>query len=75
MLTAMTLLLLWLVGYALLCWMKPFAPCRRCHGIGRIERFGKPRMCPRCHNKKLRLRVGRRAHNAWRRTHQAGIKS
>lgn len=72
MLTAMTLLLLWLVGYALLCWMKPFAPCRRCHGIGRIERFGKPRMCPRCHNKKLRLRVGRRAHNAWRRTHSAG---
>lgn len=74
MLTAMTLLLLGLVGYALLCWMKPFAPCRKCHGIGRIERFGKPRMCPRCHDHKLRLRVGRRLHNAWRRTHQAGTR-
>ncbi|MGW2232512.1 hypothetical protein [Streptomyces sp. NPDC001759] len=71
----MTLLLLWLVGYALLCWAKPFAPCRKCHGIGRIERFGKPRMCPRCHDHKLRLRVGRRIHNAWRRTREAGARS
>ncbi|MER5507181.1 hypothetical protein ABT052_17850 [Streptomyces sp. NPDC002766] len=70
----MTLALLGLVGYALLCWMKPFAPCRKCHGIGRIERFGKPRMCPRCHDHKLRLRVGRRLHNAWRRTREAGAR-
>lgn len=38
MLTAMTLLL-GLIGYALLCWVKPFAPCRRCRGLGQIERF------------------------------------
>ncbi|WP_405524610.1 hypothetical protein OG426_16135 [Streptomyces canus] len=71
---AMISLILWLVSYAALCWAKPFAPCRKCHGIGQIERFGKPRMCPRCHGKQLRLRVGRRMHNAWRRTHQAGMR-
>jgi hypothetical protein len=71
---AMTALILWAVSYAALCWAKPFAPCRKCHGIGQIERFGKPRMCPRCHDEKLRLRVGRRAHNAWRRTHDAGVR-
>ncbi|MET7731606.1 hypothetical protein ABZT02_09575 [Streptomyces sp. NPDC005402] len=72
---AMIALILWAVSYAALCWAKPFAPCRKCHGIGQIERFGKPRMCPRCHDEKLRLRVGRRMHNAWRRTHQAGTRS
>ncbi|MGW4434704.1 hypothetical protein ACWELO_02795 [Streptomyces sp. NPDC004596] len=67
--------LLALGGYALLCAVKPFAPCRRCRGLGRIERFGKPRTCPRCRGKLLRLRVGRRLHNYWRRTHQAGARS
>lgn len=71
---AMIALVLWLVSYAALCWAKPFGPCRKCHGIGQIERFGKARMCPRCHDKKLRLRVGRRVHNAWRRTHDAGAR-
>lgn len=71
---AMIVLIVWLGGYAVLCAVKPFAPCRKCHGIGKVERFGKPRMCPRCHDKKLRLRVGRRAHNAWRRTQQAGAR-
>lgn len=74
MLVAMTGLLLWLSGYAVLCAVKPFAPCRKCRGLGQIERFGKPRLCPRCHGKVLRLRVGRRLHNAWRRTHQAGAR-
>jgi len=69
---AMAALLAWLGGYAVLCAVKPFAPCRRCAGRGEIERFGKPRVCPRCRGRKLRLRVGRRAHNAWRRTHEAG---
>jgi hypothetical protein len=71
---AMISLILWLVSYAGLCWAKPFAPCRKCRGLGHVERFGKVRMCPRCHNKKLRLRVGRRLHNYWRRTHQAGTR-
>jgi hypothetical protein len=66
--------LLWLIGYAGLCWAKPFAPCRKCRGLGQITRFGKPRLCTRCHGDRLRLRLGRRAHNAWLRTHQAGTR-
>lgn len=71
---AMAALILWLGGYAVLCAVKPFAPCRKCHGTAEIQRFGKPRLCPRCHGARLRLRVGRRMHNAWRRTHQAGTR-
>jgi DnaJ-class molecular chaperone len=75
MLTAMTLLaLLGCVGYVLLCWAKPFGPCQRCRGLGEIVRFGKLRTCPRCRGRKLRLRVGRRAHNAWRRTYDNGAR-
>lgn len=70
---AMIALILWLGGYAVLCAVKPFAPCRRCGGLGQItRRNGNLGMCPRCHDQKLRLRVGRRMHNAWRRTHAAG---
>jgi hypothetical protein len=71
---AMAVLVLWLGGYAVLCAARPFAPCRRCRGVGEIERFRKVRRCPRCRGKRLRLRVGRRAHNAWRRTHAAGTR-
>lgn len=74
MLTTMAALLLWAGGYTVLCWVKPFAPCRRCRGLGQVERFGKPRTCPRCRGKRFRLRLGRRAHNAWRRTHEAGSR-
>lgn len=71
---AMAALIIWLAYYAALCSAKPFGPCRKCRGLGQVERFGKPRMCARCHGKRLRLRVGRRMHNAWRRTHQAGAR-
>lgn len=64
----------WLGGYAVLCAVQPFARCRKCAGVGEIERFRKARTCPRCRGHKLRLRIGRRAHNAWRRTHQAGTR-
>lgn len=74
MLVAMAGLLLWLGVYAVVCAVKPFAPCQRCRGLGEVERFGKPRVCPRCRGKKLRLRVGRRAHNAWCRTRDAGTR-
>lgn len=74
MLVAMAALLLALGGYAVLCAVKPFAPCRKCSGTGEIERFRKARACPRCRGKRLRLRIGRRAYNAWRRTHEAGIR-
>ncbi|CAL9666227.1 hypothetical protein SUDANB145_07174 (plasmid) [Streptomyces sp. enrichment culture] len=69
-----TALIAWLVGYAALCVLKPFAPCRRCRGLGHVTRFGKPRTCPRCHDQRLRLRIGRRMHNAWRRAHAAGTR-
>lgn len=65
-------LLLWLGGYAVQCALRPFAACRKCAGTGSTECFGKARTCPRCHGHKLRLRAGRRAHNTWRRTHDAG---
>jgi hypothetical protein len=74
MLLAMAALLLALVGYAVLCTAKPFARCRRCQATGETTRFGKPRTCPRCRGHKHRLRIGRRAHNTWRRTHEAGTR-
>lgn len=74
MLIAMAALILGAGGYAVLCAVKPFAPCRKCAGTGEVQWSGKPRTCPRCHGRKLRLRVGRRAHNAWRHTHQAGSR-
>lgn len=67
-------LIAWLGGYAVLCAVRPFGPCRRCRGVGEVERFRKMRTCPRCRGRRLRLRVGRRAHNAWRRTHAAGTR-
>lgn len=71
---AMAAVVVWLVGYAVLCMVRPFGQCRRCRGAGEIERFRKVRTCPRCRGKRLRLRVGRRAHNAWRRAHEAGTR-
>ncbi|MFF1297947.1 MULTISPECIES: hypothetical protein [unclassified Streptomyces] len=71
---AMAALIAWLGGYAMLCAVKPFGQCRRCDGTGEIERFRKTRTCPRCRGRKLRLRLGRRAHNTWRRTHEAGAR-
>lgn len=74
MLTAMAAILVGFLIYAAVCAARPFAPCRRCTGTGQIERFGKARTCSRCHGKKYRLRVGRRLHNASRRTYEDGIR-
>jgi DnaJ-class molecular chaperone len=74
MLIAMAALVCWLGGYAVLCAARPFGTCRRCRGAGEVERFGKPRTCPRCRGHRLRLRVGRHAHNAWRRTYGNGTR-
>jgi Zn finger protein HypA/HybF involved in hydrogenase expression len=74
MLVAIAAAVLWLGGYAVLCAVKPFAPCRKCDGSGAVERFRKVRTCPRCRGRKLRLRVGRRAHNRWRRTYDDGTR-
>jgi Zn finger protein HypA/HybF involved in hydrogenase expression len=74
MLVAIAALVLWAGVYAVQCAVKPFAPCRKCRGSGEVERLRKVRTCPRCRGRKLRLRAGRRAHNAWRRTHDAGTR-
>ncbi|RZB18374.1 hypothetical protein StrepF001_14935 [Streptomyces sp. F001] len=70
----MATVLVGLLGYVALCAARPFALCRKCAGTGKTERFGKARTCPRCRGKKYRLRVGRRLHNAWHRTRQAGTR-
>ncbi|MGI3230584.1 hypothetical protein ACRJ4B_49865 [Streptomyces sp. GTA36] len=74
MVIACSLLLAALIYYAALCMARPFGPCRKCDGTGEIERFRKVRTCRRCHGRKLRLRVGRRLHNAWRRTYDDGAR-
>lgn len=60
--------------YLVLCAARPFGQCRKCGGSGEVERWRKTRTCPRCRGKKLRLRVGRRAHNAWRRMYEDGAR-
>ncbi|WP_405549773.1 hypothetical protein [Streptomyces microflavus] len=74
MLIASLALLATALYYAALCLLRPFAPCRKCRGLGEIQRFGKLRMCPRCHAARVRLRVGRRAFNAWLRARHAGTR-
>lgn len=60
--------------YALLCLAQPFRRCRRCAGSGKTERRGAVVACPRCRGERWQLRRGRRLHNAWRRTHDAGTQ-
>lgn len=74
MLIAMAALLAYLGGYAVLCAVQPFAPCRKCRGTGETTLLGTTRTCPRCRGRKLRLRLGRRAHNTWRRTQEHGTR-
>lgn len=78
------LLLTLTLGYATLCAASPFGTCRRCKGrplarrrpltLGRI--FGRRpyrRVCRRCHDTGIRLRLGRRLYNhLWRLTRDAG---
>ncbi|MFJ4829874.1 hypothetical protein ACIP79_08160 [Streptomyces sp. NPDC088747] len=64
----------WLAYYLVLCVVRPFGQCRRCDGSGEVERWRTTRTCPRCRGKRLRLRIGRRAHNAWRRTYEGGVR-
>ncbi|HEY0641291.1 MAG TPA: hypothetical protein VGD67_26985 [Pseudonocardiaceae bacterium] len=61
------------LGYVGSCAVWPFAACRRCSGggkkrapIGRVFRH-----CGRCGGTGHRLRLGRRAWNAWTRTQRA----
>jgi hypothetical protein len=53
------------LGYAMACWVTPFARCRWC---SRDDRK-KARHCRWCRGTGLRLRIGRRVWNLWRRLH------
>lgn len=54
-----------ILGYSLLCWMRPFGRCSRCKGAGihqtLITRRYRP--CRMCQASGLRLRIGRRLYN------------
>lgn len=66
-----------LAGYSALCAIRPFGPCRKCSGTG-LRDTGRLRrgaaVCRRCHGQRYRLRIGRRAWNAWHRTRTAGTR-
>jgi hypothetical protein len=66
------------LGYAAACAAQPFARCRKCDGLGfqlTHTRTGKPKRgkhCRRCDGHGIRIRRGRHAYNAWRRTYDRG---
>jgi hypothetical protein len=65
-----------LIGYALACWLWPFANCPHCRGSGKRlsptgKRFGK---CRWCKGTGARLRLGRRLWNALSKTREKGTK-
>jgi hypothetical protein len=67
--------LLLAAGYAVLCAVRPFAPCRKCTGTGvRLTRRDKVKLCRRCHGQRYRLRLGRRLLNTSRDIHHAGTR-
>jgi hypothetical protein len=60
------------VGYVLLCWIKPFGRCWRCRRTGSHKRLitRRLRTCRRCRGSGLRLRHGRRIFNYFARIHR-----
>ncbi|MFC5911756.1 hypothetical protein [Streptacidiphilus monticola] len=68
------------LSYAAMCAAKPFATCRKCAGLGhtiRTTRSGKPKPgkpCRRCRTTGLRLRIGRRAWNAYTRNRRQATR-
>lgn len=72
-LASLTVLLI-LVGYAALCALSPFGPCRKCAGTG-LKKLTKPvKVCRRCRGDRYRLRVGRRLLNTSRAVHRDGTR-
>ncbi|MEW2386334.1 hypothetical protein AB0873_30270 [Micromonospora sp. NPDC047707] len=63
------------LGYAGLCWVKPFTTCRRCAGTGRTTTrvLRRPRACRRC-DRGLRLRAGRWIYNQFARLHRESTR-
>ncbi|MFE3494200.1 hypothetical protein ACFXOS_14035 [Streptomyces sp. NPDC059175] len=67
--------LLTLAGYAALCALSPFGPCRKCRGTGiRTVRRRTVKVCRRCRGARYRLRIGRRLLNTGRTIHRAGTR-
>jgi hypothetical protein len=66
--------LLVLAGYALLCAVRPFAPCRTCDGTGIRQARRTVKLCRRCRGQRYRLRIGRRLLNTGRDIHAAGTR-
>ncbi|WP_053914675.1 hypothetical protein [Streptomyces sp. TP-A0875] len=67
-------LLLTLTGYAVLCAVQPFAPCRKCTGTGLRQAHRTVKLCRRCHGRRYRLRTGRRLLNTSRDIHHHGTR-
>ncbi|MEU6669500.1 hypothetical protein [Streptomyces sp. NPDC046727] len=61
-------------GYALLCTVQPFTPCRKCSGTGIRQARRKVKLCRRCRGQRYRLRIGRRLLNTGRDIHRAGTR-
>ncbi|MFJ3210189.1 hypothetical protein [Streptomyces flaveolus] len=66
--------LLILAGYAVLCAVRPFAPCRKCDGTGIRQARRTVKLCRRCRGQRYRLRIGRRLLNTGRDIHRAGTR-
>lgn len=64
-LVAMGAVLAWVGGYAMACWIWPFAACKRCKGSGRKKSpSGRAfRTCKKCKGTGKRIRTGRRIFN------------
>ncbi|MBI1759334.1 MAG: hypothetical protein HYR62_08935 [Actinobacteria bacterium] len=62
------------LGYLLVCWVRPFTPCKRCHGAGyRPSLLARhERLCRRCMGTGHQLRAGRRVLNYFRTLHDHG---
>ncbi|MET8974349.1 hypothetical protein ABZX85_01895 [Streptomyces sp. NPDC004539] len=61
-------------GYAALCFVQPFAPCRKCSGTGVRQARRTVKLCRRCHGRRYRLRTGRRLLNTSRAVHHDGTR-
>jgi hypothetical protein len=63
------------LGYAGLCWVRPFGPCRKCRPrINQKPRRRARLYCRRCNNTRLRLRTGRRVWNFVHRLYTEGTR-
>ncbi|MFD9631682.1 hypothetical protein [Streptomyces violascens] len=77
---AITLLLLFTLGYAAVCAGSPFGRCRKCKGLGfalKHDRKGRPKRgkhCRRCDGNGIRIRTGRHLYNLAARIHRDGTR-